>query len=67
MATVYKYQDYEYRDEVGEFTAEEVKKQLTQYFPELAQATTDTKKVGEDTVVTFVKRAGTKGCGDDAA
>ncbi|MBN2389918.1 MAG: hypothetical protein JXR84_04300 [Anaerolineae bacterium] len=61
MATVYKYQDYEYRDEAGEFTTEEVRKQLTQYFPELAQATAETKKVGDDTVVTFVKRAGTKG------
>jgi len=64
MATVYKYQDYEYRDEAGEFTTEEVRKQLTQYFPELAQATAETKKVGDDTVVTFVKRAGTKGSDD---
>ncbi|HNT74358.1 MAG TPA: hypothetical protein PKH77_04970 [Anaerolineae bacterium] len=58
---IYKYNDYEYKDEAGEFTTEEVKRQLTQYFPEIANCTVEEKKSGEDTVVTFVKRAGTKG------
>jgi len=58
---IYKYNDYEYKDEAGEFTTEEVKRQLTQYFPEIANCTVEEKQSGEDTVVTFVKRAGTKG------
>ena len=62
MATIYKYNDYEYRDESGEFTTEEVKQQLVQYFPELAQAKAEKSTDGEgNTVITFVKRAGTKG------
>ena len=66
MATIYKYNDYEYRDESDEFTTEEVKQQLVQYFPELAQAKAESSKDGEgNTVVTFVKRAGTKGMGLD--
>ncbi|MBN2003952.1 MAG: hypothetical protein JXA21_11410 [Anaerolineae bacterium] len=67
MATVYKYQDYTYRDEAGEFTAEDVKSQLRQYFPELANATAESKTLENgDTQVTFVKRAGTKGDGESA-
>jgi PRTRC genetic system protein C len=61
MATIYRYNDYEYRDEDGAFTTDEVKKQLTQYYPELANAKAETSAEGEDTVITFVKRAGTKG------
>lgn len=62
MATIYKYNDYEYQDEDGTLTADEVKQQLTQYFPELARATAETSTdAAGNTVVTFVKRAGTKG------
>lgn len=62
MATIYKYNDYEYRDEAGEFTTTDVKTQLTQYFPELANAKAEESTDSEgNTVVTFVKRAGTKG------
>lgn len=60
--TTYKYGDYEYKDEAGELTTEEVKQQLTQYFPELAAATAEEKTDDDgNKVVTFVKRAGTKG------
>ena len=63
MATIYTYRqgNYEFRDEHGDFTAEDVKQQLVQYFPELANATTEKSETDGDTVVTFVKRAGTKG------
>jgi PRTRC genetic system protein C len=62
MVTVYKYVDYEYKDEAGELSTEEVKQQLTQYFPELAAATAEEKTDADgNKVVTFVKRAGTKG------
>jgi hypothetical protein len=61
---IYKYNDYEYKDEAGEFTTADVKQQLTQYFPEIANCVTEEKQQGADTVVTFVKRAGTKGQGD---
>jgi PRTRC genetic system protein C len=62
MARIYKYEDYEYVDEDEEFTAADVKAQLQQYFPELANATAEEKDLGNgDTEITFVKKAGTKG------
>jgi PRTRC genetic system protein C len=64
MATIYKYPagNYEFRDDDDQFTTEQVQQQLTQYFPELANATTDEKELENGTrEVTFVKRAGTKG------
>lgn len=69
MATIYRYAqgNYEFRDENNEFTVEDVKRQLTQYFPELANATTETSQAGADTVVTFVKKAGTKGLSESVS
>jgi PRTRC genetic system protein C len=62
MARIYKYEDYEYTDENEEFTTEDVKSQLQQYFPELANATAEEKALDNgDTEITFVKKAGTKG------
>jgi PRTRC genetic system protein C len=62
MARIYRYEDYEYTDENEEFTTEDVKAQLQQYFPELANATAEEKELDSgDTEITFVKKAGTKG------
>jgi len=61
MATKYKYQDYEYVDENDELTVEEVRRQLTPHFAEVAAATVKKSKDGDLNVVTFVKKATTKG------
>ncbi|MBD3309568.1 hypothetical protein GF348_24525 [candidate division KSB3 bacterium] len=63
MATLYKYPhgDYEYLDEGDEFTTEQMKAHLAQYFPELANASVEESEDDGVHVVTFVKRAGTKG------
>lgn len=68
MATIYKYPggNYEFTDEDDQLTIDEVREQLTQYFPELAQADADEATDDEgNRVVTFVKRAGTKGATPD--
>jgi PRTRC genetic system protein C len=65
MTRIFKYQDETYEDPGEEFSNEDVKRHLTTYFPELAQATIEEKKLDDGTVeVTFVKRAGTKGAPD---
>jgi PRTRC genetic system protein C len=64
MATIYKYPhgDYEYRDEEDELTTQQMQDHLRQYFPELANASVEESEDDEgNKVVTFVKRAGTKG------
>lgn len=60
---VFYYDGKKVADDPGpEFSNDEVKKHLAQYFPELAQATWDEKEQDDGTVeVTFAKRAGTKG------
>lgn len=40
---------------------EDVRRQLADYFPELANADTREERRGEDTVYTFARRIGTKG------
>jgi PRTRC genetic system protein C len=67
MTRTFKYQDQTWEDPGEEYTNEDVKRHLTTFFPELAQADIEEKKLAgaegdADTVqVTFVKRAGTKG------
>jgi len=62
MARIFKYQDQTWEDPGENFSNEDVKKHLTQFFPELAQASIETKDMdGGVTEVRFVKRAGTKG------
>lgn len=66
MTRIFKYQDQTWDDPGEEFTSEDVKRHLTAFFPDLAQATIETKEVSgaegdATTEVTFVKRAGTKG------
>jgi len=62
MARIFKYQDQVWEDPGEGFSNEDVRKHLTQFFPELAQATINEKTLDDGTVeVRFVKRAGTKG------
>jgi len=62
MARIFVYGDQEWEDPGTEFSVGEVKKQLTTFYPELAQAETKETALEDGTTrVEFVKRAGTKG------
>jgi PRTRC genetic system protein C len=64
---IFKYHDQTWDDPGAEFTVDQVKAHLTGYFPELAQATTQERKLEDGSLeITFVKKAGTKGGGDNA-
>jgi len=59
---IFAYGDQEWQDPGQEFTVDEVKKQLTTFYPELARAETTETELDDGTVrIEFVKRAGTKG------
>lgn len=62
MARIFKYGDQTWADPGAEFTTEDVKAQLTQFFPELARATAKERALPDGTTeIEFVKNAGTKG------
>ncbi|MBN1815353.1 MAG: hypothetical protein JXA14_26210 [Anaerolineae bacterium] len=59
---LFKYNDQQWEDPGEGFSNEDVRKHLTSFFPELAQASIEEKTLDDGTVeVRFVKRAGTKG------
>lgn len=59
---VFKYGDQVYDDPGAEYSNEEVRKQLTSLFPELARAEIKTRDLDDGREeVSFVKRAGIKG------
>ena len=68
---IFIYNDY--KSPPCDLSPEEAKEQLREAFPELAKATWTSKKKGEHTVYTFVKKSGTKAsdipacpwCGED--
>lgn len=65
MSRLFKYGDQAWEDPGPEFSNDDVKKQLTAYFPELANADVKEAALPDGrTEVSFVKRAGTKGSGD---
>ncbi len=61
MARVFIYDGREFPDPDPKLPVEEVRKQLSEFFPELGNAETREEKRGEDTAYTFSKRIGTKG------
>src|SRR5262249_53304291 len=61
MARVFVYDQREFPDPDPKLPVDEVRKQLAEFFPELANAEAREERRGEDTVVTFTKRIGTKG------
>jgi PRTRC genetic system protein C len=61
MARIFVYDGREFPDPDSKLSVEDVRKQLAEFFPELANAETREEKRGEDTVYTFTKRIGTKG------
>jgi PRTRC genetic system protein C len=61
MARIFVYDGREFPDPDSKLSVEDVRKQLAEFFHELANADTREEKRGEDTVYTFAKRIGTKG------
>lgn len=61
MARVFVYDQREHPDPDPTLSVEEVKQLFADFFPEVATAEVRTTQRGEDTVVEFVRRVGTKG------
>lgn len=61
MARVFVYDGREFPDPDPKVSVEDVRKQLAEFFPELANAETREEQRDEDTVYTFTRRIGTKG------
>jgi PRTRC genetic system protein C len=61
MARIFVYDGREFPDPDSKLSVEDVRKQLAEFFPELANAETREEKREEDAVYTFMKRIGTKG------
>ena len=63
MARIFVYDGREFPDPDVKLPVEEVRKQLTDFFPELANAETREEQRGDDTLYTFSRRIGTDVCG----
>ncbi|MGD9894806.1 MAG: PRTRC system protein C [Dehalococcoidia bacterium] len=61
MARLFVYDGREFPDPDPTLSVENVRRQLAEFFPELANADARQETRGEDTVITFAKRIGTKG------
>jgi PRTRC genetic system protein C len=61
MARVFVYDAREFPDPDETLSVDDVRKSMSEFFPELANADTREEKRGDDTVYTFTKRIGTKG------
>ena len=61
MARIFLYDGREFPDPDPQLSVEEVRQQLSVFFPELSNADTREERRGENTVYTFSKRIGTKG------
>jgi PRTRC genetic system protein C len=61
MARIFVYDNREFPDPDPKLAVDDVRRQLMEFFPELANAETREEKRGEDTLYTFSKRIGTKG------
>ncbi len=61
MARIFVYDGREFPDPDARLSVEEVRRQLAEFFPELANADTREEQRGEDRVYTFTRRIGTKG------
>ncbi|MBI4294659.1 MAG: PRTRC system protein C [Chloroflexi bacterium] len=61
MSRVFVYDGREHPDPDPALAVEEVKRLFSEFFPEVATAEVITTKRGEDEVVEFKRRVGTKG------
>ena len=65
MVRIFIYDGREFEDPDPEMTVEQVKTSLADFYGELANATVNETKRGEDTIYQFNKRVGTKGATGD--
>jgi PRTRC genetic system protein C len=63
MPRLFVYDGRTFPDPDSRLSVEDVRRQLADYFPELANADTREERRGEDTVYSFSRRIGTKGGG----
>ena len=63
MSRLFVYDGRTFPDPDARLSVEDVRRQLADYFPELANADTREERRGEDTVYSFSRRIGTKGGG----
>ena len=61
MARLFTYDGREFPDPDETLSVDDVRKSMSEFFPELANADTREEKRGDDTVYVFTKRIGTKG------
>src|SRR5438270_1141291 len=63
MARLFVYDGRTFPDPDPRLRVEDVRQQLSDFFPELANADTREERRGEDTLYTLARRIGTKGSG----
>jgi PRTRC genetic system protein C len=63
MSRLFIYDGRTFPDPDSRLTVDEVRRQLSDFFPELSNADTREERRGEDTAYTFARRIGTKGGG----
>lgn len=61
MARVFVYDGREFPDPDPNLSVDEVRQSMGNFFPELSNAETKETKRGEDTIIEFKRRVGTKG------
>ena len=61
MARIFVYDGREFPDPDPKMSIDEVRQNMSSLLPELANASTTTSKRGEDDIIKFEKRVGTKG------
>ena len=58
---IFVYDDREFPDPDPDLKVDEVRQNMANFFPELSNAESKESKRGEDTIIEFKKRVGTKG------
>ena len=61
MARIFVVDDRELPDPDAKLSVDEVRQYMTTFFPELANAETIQSKRGDDDIIQFKRRVGTKG------
>lgn len=61
MARIFVYEEREHPDPDPNLPVDEVRQMMSAFFPELANAEAKTSKRGEDEIIEFKRRVGTKG------
>ena len=61
MARIFVYDDREFPDPDPQMSVEQVKQTLSDFYGEIANASVKETQRGEDTIIEFQRRVGTKG------